>query len=255
MSAAVALSEPLAVEKITAPLDRFHCPVYAVTLTAASCGARQRAAREAGPRSQYGKCFDCAIGRRVVELVGAEQAASTVKRCGYRQCQAGAVDGVYCRLHGRVARGQSIAPHRRRPLSEDPELAAAAAKREERAKDEEEQSMAKQCSKDGCKREADPTKGDGALCMPHYRGVLNAKVQTGKPKKHKARAKATRSSRPAAPAATRATPKRAAHKAKHYLGGAPQMDVLRDAVEALELVTAIGWDLARQLAARVSAQA
>lgn len=266
MSVALLLPEPVGVDVISVPADRFHCPVYDATLTAASCGARQRAAREAGPRGQYGKCFECAIGRRVTERVGARQAAEAVQRCAYGQCQAGAVDGDYCTLHGRVARRQSIAPQRRRPLSEDPELAAAAAEREARVRleiaaaaahtrqttakrIEEDQSMAKQCAKPDCKREADATKGDGTLCMPHHRGVLNAEIQAGKPKQQKRPAKSARPKR--APGRAKASPA----KRSVAVADLPRTALLRQAVEALELVDAIGWDLARQLAARVQASA
>ncbi len=316
MSAAVILADPVPVEAIAAPLDRFHCPVYDARLTARSCLDRQHAAREAGPRGHYGKCFDCAIGKRVAERMNAPQAADVVAPCAYDGCKKGATEGKWCTFHARIAPNKGLAPVKRRPLSEDPELAAAAAatpgpteaidpsklrrkaarvaflvtelaagrwgrKRQAELASlwgvrretvsvmraeagriltvsqfgrellstesvAEEVPVAKQCSKDGCKREADATKGDGALCMPHHRGVLNAEIQAGKPKKPKPAPKRT------APAAHRATPKRAPPKTKPSLAAElSHMDVLRSAVEALELVDAIGWDLARQLAARV----
>ncbi len=180
MTAALTLPEPVAVEAIAEPLDRFHCPVYDARLTARSCLDRQRAAREAGPRSHYGKCFDCEIGKRVADQLNAPRAADIVQRCAFGQCKAGRVDGDYCVKHARVARAQGIAPRPSKPL--EPPLAAqpseslpsavrtAIAQSAARVraafehKKGEEVPMAK-CAKDGC--EAGATRG--RFCAVHFR--------------------------------------------------------------------------------------
>lgn len=269
MSAAVSLPTPKRPGQLQVLSDRFVCSPYRATLTAKACIGRQRAAKEQGPKTIYEHCFNCSIGRGIAERLG--DGEIEVTQCAKPECGAGATRGRWCAVHFRVApeAARDRAAHRK---ALEPHLEAIRPKRDpkpsnvihaqplellraEDQRDETRVTMAK-CKRPGCKRDADPTRGYGDLCMPHHRGVVNAQIQTGKPKRKGAGAtSASTTSRASAPPPAPRAPARA--KARPKPRPAPKEQsvdgLLRRAVEAVELVETIGWDLARDIAARVKA--
>lgn len=352
MTAPVALPTPKPIAQIQSRSDRFVCEPYRVTLSASACLARQKAAREQGPKSIYDKCWQCPHGRQIAARLDA--APTEIATCAKDGCEAGATRGRFCAVHfrcspeaasERAAHRKALEPHLEAltPKAEPPApercehliqaplcpachkrpprpkkvrqpsngergahpgfvdlsdqelagcvvlerapnvkgcarwrvravcghervvvgLALRAAHREGRSvrceecsqkrprnvtpagvpaveaeAETEESNMATICKQGNCVRPVDPNRGDGSLCMPHWRAT---RVKAAAKK----RARDKKSSTAPKPARRGTGSKRAT------VDGSNLTDVLARAGEALELVDAIGWDLARQLAARV----
>jgi len=148
--------------------------------------------------------------------------APAAPRCAYEgsrgKCDRTAVDGEHCQFHARYLRGVGVGV-RTKPESTEEQIVTT-------------------CERKECSRPADRSRGDGSLCLPHWRGTL---IKAGQARSSKL---GKRASKPSAPV----------KKAPRANASAPDIaSAFTQAVEALQLVETIGWDLARQLADRIGA--
>jgi len=256
-AAASSLLQLVPIDQIARGEDRFRCHPYRCTITAAGCVGRQQRVAEMGSAAArtggMAWCIDCADGSAVAARVGVDIAGGG--RCRSDACDRTRVDGLdVCDVHRRASRIAKPTPPPAKKSLPAP------------APESTRKPMDKTCTRPGCSR---PQWGGdalhGSLCVEHARGAKKAATDAEKRAGTTQPAKAPRLAPTTKPYPTReepsAPPRRGPGRPRKVevpaayrptLSTTAPGDVsLAGALEAVELVAAIGVEVCRQLAARI----
>jgi len=221
ISPAVQLPEPIAIADVTSHGDRFRCPPYNVVLFAGACAKRQAIMRADPARQGFSQCPGCPHGAMVEQQTGGPLTVAASERRW--------VTGFFGERRQLAPAGAS------KPLPPTAPPPAAPAPKEN--------TMAK-CIREGCDTEV--LRAGGAC--PKHKQEVRMTYQRAWRERRKAEAGGK-----AAPARGRPkVPRKAPTRAQVVTPAAHPTTLAQELVEARELITLIGWDLARTLARAVS---